>query len=123
MGETNKSFTATANGNYAVEITQDSCTDTSACYAVTSIGILENDFGPALRVYPNPTTGKLIIELGQTFTGVILSIRNLRGQLINKQNFETAKQLDIEIEGPSAYYLIGIKTSEGKTALLKVLKE
>src|SRR5690606_30664108 len=33
-GETNQSFTATGNGNYAVEVTQNGCTATSLCTMV-----------------------------------------------------------------------------------------
>ena len=37
-GETNQNYTATANGNYAVIVSQGICSDTSACIAVTIIG-------------------------------------------------------------------------------------
>ena len=36
-GETNQSFTATANGSYAVEVTQNNCRDTSNCELVTLV--------------------------------------------------------------------------------------
>ncbi len=38
-GETGQSFTAPANGNYAVEVTFNSCMDTSACEIISSVGI------------------------------------------------------------------------------------
>ena len=42
-GATNQSYTkATANGSYAVIITANGCTDTSACHNVTTVGI--NDY-------------------------------------------------------------------------------
>ena len=41
VGETNQSFTASANGDYAVAVTENGCTDTSACYTVIGIGIQE----------------------------------------------------------------------------------
>ncbi|MDX1651075.1 MAG: T9SS type A sorting domain-containing protein [Brumimicrobium sp.] len=61
-GETSQNFTATANGNYAVEITQSNCTDTSACNSVSNVGINNNDLSK-FNVYPNPTKDKLTIEL------------------------------------------------------------
>jgi hypothetical protein len=36
-GENNQSLIAPANGSYAVEITYNGCTDTSDCYAVTTV--------------------------------------------------------------------------------------
>ena len=57
-GETNQQFTATANGDYAVEVTMNGCAQIHLIvYTVTTIGIIENSFGNQLVVYPNPTIG------------------------------------------------------------------
>jgi len=64
IGDTNQTFVASTNGNYAVEITKNGCTDTSICYTVNGIGIIENNFGSKMRVYPNPTEGHFSIDLG-----------------------------------------------------------
>ena len=58
-GETNQSFTANANGSYAVEVTQNGCVDTSACEQVNNVGI--NEINSNITLHPNPTTG--IVEL------------------------------------------------------------
>ena len=51
--ETNQLFTATQNGSYAVQVTQSNCVDTSACFSVTNVGILENTFSNEnVGVYP-----------------------------------------------------------------------
>ena len=73
-GETNQSFTATQNGSYAVEVTQNSCVDTSACYAVTTVGILENTFNHEIIVYPNPTYGIVKVDLGKVINEFTLRI-------------------------------------------------
>lgn len=44
-GETGQSFTATINGNYAVEVTLNGCLDTSACSLVDFTSINELDLG------------------------------------------------------------------------------
>ncbi len=41
IGETNQFFTPTNTGNYAVEVTENNCVDTSACYLVDYTGIEE----------------------------------------------------------------------------------
>lgn len=52
-GATNISFTPTANGDYAVEITVNNCVDTSACENVTGVGIKAiSDI--MTNIYPNP---------------------------------------------------------------------
>ncbi|PKP02670.1 MAG: hypothetical protein CVU11_11190, partial [Bacteroidetes bacterium HGW-Bacteroidetes-6] len=121
-GETSQIFTATVNGNYAVEVEQSGCIDTSACYAITTIGILESDFGSAFIVYPNPTSGNLAIVLGESYDDVTVVVRNSVGQEIAMQNFKSTSQIDLEIFGDKGYYLIEITTKSGKAARIKVLK-
>jgi hypothetical protein len=53
-GETNQSYTPAITGNYAVEVTQNGCVDTSACFLVDYTGI-ENLTSTNLLVYPNPS--------------------------------------------------------------------
>ena len=53
-GETNQLFTPTVTGNYAVEVTQNGCSDTSSCYLIDYTGLTEID-AVTLVVYPNPT--------------------------------------------------------------------
>ncbi|HYG53301.1 MAG TPA: T9SS type A sorting domain-containing protein, partial [Flavobacteriales bacterium] len=61
-GETNQSFIATSDGDYAVVITNGSCSDTSACYNITGTGIgnpAQNNF---ISIYPNPATNSITIS-------------------------------------------------------------
>lgn len=59
-GETNQSFTPTAGGDYAVIITENGCTDTSAC--VNSTVSLDEFSSLDLIVYPNPTSGNFFVK-------------------------------------------------------------
>ncbi|MBN4065973.1 T9SS type A sorting domain-containing protein, partial [Candidatus Amoebophilus asiaticus] len=121
-GETNQSFTATANGNYAVKVTQNGCIDTSACYNITNVGFLENDFSSELTVYPNPTEGSLTINFGKKYTNLNVKVRSIAGQHVSTFNFGTTNKVIFELEGVIGFYFIDITTKEGKTATLKVLK-
>lgn len=62
IGETNQSFTAIVNGNYAVIITENGCIGISQCTSITTVGLEDmiNDFG--MLIYPNPNTGQFTIE-------------------------------------------------------------
>ncbi|MBL4704836.1 MAG: hypothetical protein JKY54_09960, partial [Flavobacteriales bacterium] len=73
-GSNNQSFTPSINGNYAVEITYNLCIDTSTCYSILSIGIIENSFGDKLVVYPNPTHGSTTIDLGANYPSILVKI-------------------------------------------------
>jgi len=69
-GETNASFTPTATvGNYAVEITQGGCIDTSACFVIDYTGIDEMDL-QGLNIYPNPTTGVFNVTSSSNITSI-----------------------------------------------------
>ncbi|MFT4599890.1 MAG: hypothetical protein ACI857_000057 [Arenicella sp.] len=122
-GETNQAFTATLNGSYAVEVTIGNCADTSACYDVSGIGFLENSFGDALTVYPNPTSGDVKISLGALCENITVQLKSINGQLIETYNYQSAENIDVEITGADGLYLIDIKTEAGETAVIKVLKK
>ena len=63
-GATTLTFDATANGNYAVIITDGACSDTSMCMPITTIGIDEFD-AASLSIYPNPTSGELTVDIAE----------------------------------------------------------
>ena len=66
-GAVDSMFTPSANGSYAVIIINNDCLDTSACMAVTGLGISDFTAGPAFTMYPNPLNeGHLTIETGLT---------------------------------------------------------
>jgi PKD repeat protein len=56
-GETNSVFVATSNGSYAVEVTQNNCVDTTACFDVTTVGIEAMENQQTITIYPNPSKG------------------------------------------------------------------
>ncbi len=61
-GENNQSFTPTTDGSYALIITEGTCSDTSACFTLTNVGISENNFANRVSFSPNPFIDKLEIK-------------------------------------------------------------
>ncbi|MDC3337656.1 SBBP repeat-containing protein [Flavobacteriales bacterium] len=120
-GETNQQFTATANGDYAVEVTMNGCADTSNCYTVTTIGIIENSFGNQLVVYPNPTIGNCTIDLGETYNSVSVTISDVKGKLIQSNTFKDSQLLDLNLSEPNGVYLLKIESDSNK-AIIRILK-
>ncbi|MEJ6505647.1 MAG: T9SS type A sorting domain-containing protein, partial [Crocinitomicaceae bacterium] len=121
-GETGQSYTAVANGNYAVELTENGCVDTSACVAITSVGIIENDFGDVLSVYPNPTNGNFSIDLGSIYESSAVKIVDISGKLIDSKIINQSRILNLTIEAPSSIYIISIQAG-GKKAVIRLVKE
>jgi len=80
-GEVNQSYTATTNGNYAVEITKNGCVDTSACVAITGLSIESLDVNAAVKVYPNPSNGIFTIDAEMALGTVY--VMDIAGQIVH----------------------------------------
>ncbi len=122
ISETGQSFTATANGNYAVEITENGCTDTSACVAITTVGIIENSFVNELLMYPNPTTGNFSVDLGDNFNSIKVKLTDINGKLIQTTDYNNSQILNLNIVGPAGIYLLTIESAEQR-AVIRLVKQ
>jgi hypothetical protein len=120
--ETNQSFTATVNGSYAVELTQNGCVDTTACITIASVGIVENSFGDDMVVYPNPTNGNFSIDLGAIYENTQITITDISGRLIVSKNMTASQVLNLTIEEPAGIYFVTVQ-SENKKAVIHLVKE
>ena len=123
IGETNQSYTATNSGNYAVKVTQNGCSSISDCINVTSIGIIENSFGENFKVFPNPTSGNLSINLGDRYSSIKAALFSIDGKLLGNYIFNNTNQIELLIEHPSGFYFIELSSSDNNMALVKVLKK
>ena len=122
-GATSQSYTATANGDYAVIVTNSTqCSDTSACYSVTTVATIENQFGNSLQLFPNPTNGKFSIDMGENYNKTIVTIMDLNGKRIQSNIYNNSQLLNLELKEPSGVYLL-IVEAEGKKAVIQLVKE
>jgi len=80
VGATNASFIATENGNYQVEVTQNGCVDTSACFAIMNVGVQEVEL-IGVSLYPNPTSDVLHIDKGSN-NFLEITISNTAGAIV-----------------------------------------
>jgi len=101
-GETDQTFTATANGSYAVEIDNGSCTVTSNCITISTVGI------DALnqknwKVYPNPANEKLIVELEENTN---IQILDIFGKIVQTETLNTGKNnIDVSTLTSGVYFI------------------
>jgi len=119
-GETNQTFTATINGNYAVEISENGCTSTSDCIAVNNVGVSENVLTgiDLAQIYPNPTTNNVSIKnLDVNNTNYTVNIYNLIGELVlTEQIKNTTAQLNTT-HLQNGVYLVEIQNQNSKQTL------
>jgi hypothetical protein len=121
-GETAQSFTATENGNYAVVLSQNGCLDTSACVAITTVGIIENSLTDNFIIFPNPTNGvvKIVFENEQEELNV--SLYSITGQLLENKTYTNSAAITFEIDGAPGVYFLTLN-SNNKEATIRVIKD
>ncbi|KAB2805369.1 T9SS type A sorting domain-containing protein [Phaeocystidibacter luteus] len=94
-GATDSTFLPTANGSYAVVLTNGSCSDTSDCINYNEVGIKEQSTTPLLTFYPNPTSGSLTLYSPNELPNQ-LQVLDLSGRTIS-----TIKVSNNEIQLPA----------------------
>ncbi len=119
-GATAQSYTATANGKYAVIVTQGLCSDTSACIQIEGVGIaLENL--QSINLYPNPVSNELIIEVKGNKELFNFEILNTIGQIVSKGSFE--EKITIQTSNfTSGFYLVKLENGNA-FEFKKIIKE
>lgn len=73
------------------------------------------------KVYPNPTSSAITIDLGKSYKNVDLRVTNMLGQDIinvNKQNITNTK---INLEGSTGVYFLHVK-ADNETKIIKLIK-
>ncbi len=117
-GATSQTYTASANGNYAVLVSIGSCSDTSACVSIGNVGINESAAKAQFVIYPNPFTSQTTISFLQEQKNTIVKILDVLGKEIKTINF-TGKQLTIEkVDMHAGIYFVQV-TDENKNAVNK----
>lgn len=78
-GATSQVFTPAISGNYAVELTENGCVDTSACVSVTILGIENESAQNTWIIYPNPTSYQITI---QSEKGRVFELLDIQGRVL-----------------------------------------
>jgi hypothetical protein len=121
-GATAQTYSPIANGNYAVIATINGCTDTSACHAVTGVGISENINADGLTVFPNPVDNKLSINLGKAEKNVSVIITDVKGREVWNADYAELKSVNINTsKWLQGNYILKI-TSQNMRAIEKIVK-
>jgi len=103
-GATSQTYVATSNGSYAVLVSNNGCSDTSACYVVSSVGYDEME-NFELLIYPNPVKDQLnITGLQNLSDDLIFEIVTLTGQVVGEYQINL-NSLDLSGLPKGSYFL------------------
>ena len=116
-GATSQDFTPSADGSYAVIITDGSCVDTSACMTVSGVGIDENE-KDGFSLYPNPANDQLFVRLSENQTAVTLELLSMDGKQVLQQKVANGSLITLGISdlkpGIYAVRITGLESTSTK---------
>lgn len=111
-GETSQTFTATANGSYAVIVTgANGCSDTSTCVVIATISVDETSLESGIVVSPNPTNGAFSISTLNYSGEVRIEVLDVTGKLIfsSTENLGPNSSANIDLSGAAnGVYIVNV---------------
>lgn len=78
---------------------------------------------PLLRLFPNPFSEKVILELEEKENVVEVMIYDTMGRQLETIDFRNKKSLSVDLNQPPGIYLLKILTSSGKKTTVRVVKK
>lgn len=111
-GAVNKQYSPGKNGNFAVEVKENNCTDTSGCIAFQMAGIRELN-GFEIRVKPNPSSGNFVLQSMHPLHRLNITLSDMQGRVVDNWKLPNLKEHAFETKvNPGVYYL-RIDSEEG----------
>jgi hypothetical protein len=108
----------------------DTIPNASGCDSIISIELtidcpssLGNNTRLPLSIYPNPVKDFINIELEELCDDLLVEVYDLTGQIVASKNYKNIKHLTYTFEGPQGIYLVKISDAEGKTSVIKLIKQ
>lgn len=117
-GAVNRTFTPGANGNIALIVSKGNCSDTSACIAITNVGIDPNPKDIPFYIYPNPAKENIHLSFYLAkATSVSIRLFDNQGRVILNKELGTTygmqnHSLDVS-QLPAGIYHLMVQTGEG----------
>lgn len=120
-GATNKDYTATLNGSYAVQLKENNCTDTSRCVEVKTIGLEELKALNQVQIYPNPGSGVFVLNIGDLSPSEVrLTIYDVKGKLVRIIERLKMNHTRFELNVAPGVYFVNVQT-KSKTKEVKLI--
>jgi len=123
VGATNQYYSVTQEGVYAVQLTQNGCTDTSACTPMNLQGLNTMVGNAKISLYPNPTDGLFKLDLGQMYNEITIKIADLQGREVKRQQVSNQQYLELELKEATGVYLVHVLSENEVISVIRLVKE
>lgn len=117
-GATSQSYTPSVSGSYAVQLTENTCVDTSACVNVTITGIKNIGTSEKISLYPNPA--KDAIRIANAPVGAMLNITDITGKTVYSSIITNAQMQVNTSNLVSGVYMVQV-LNEGQVSIQKLV--
>lgn len=122
QGATSQTFNAINNGSYAIQISNGSCLDTSACRTVSTASLLKSTFKKEIMVYPNPTLNKLTISFGESHPKITARIKSINGVVLQANEYFTSSHFQLDILGTAGIYFLELENQDNEKEVIRIVK-
>ncbi|HEY9083812.1 MAG TPA: T9SS type A sorting domain-containing protein, partial [Vicingaceae bacterium] len=122
-GATSQNFTPTVTGNYAVIVTENGCSETSACENIVITGLNEMNANNNISVYPNPVNDIFTISSSDDLSGTVVKIIAITGQTLVEKTIilGNTATFDMSVYATGLYFVE--INQNGVLNTLKVIKK
>ena len=118
-----------AKTNWAADVPNDPCSVTTygetEDYTVIIIeslmGMYENNLPLTPIIYPNPTDGRVTVDLKSTYKNITVKMNDLLGRELFTKFYSEGQEINFKINEPSGVYFLSIVT-ENKKLVFKLVK-
>jgi hypothetical protein len=73
--------------------------------------------------FPNPTRGRLNVSFDTYHAEIELTLSNMLGQTLFQKKYQETNSVEIEITTSAGIYLLDIKTKDGASKTLRIVKQ
>jgi len=111
-----------SNDSICIFFTSSSVNNIAGNFYENATSVNNQSIDSEFNFYPNPTSGKINIDLGKPYKTIDVTVKNVMGQEVLSKTYKSSNQLSFEIKGAKGVYFVEVRT-DGKSSVFKVVKE
>lgn len=119
-GETSQTYISQTNGEYAVVVNEFGCSDTSNCYNIEEVGLVEKYSNLEFKLYPNPSSGIFYLK-DNIEASFIIEIIDLSGRVLySKRSSLNSSHIKLDLQLKKGVYFVKATTLNGQSSTKRI---